>query len=301
MTTDQLESFIQVAENLSFARAAEILNITQSAVSRQIHALESELGVELLHRTTRTVTLTPAGISFLDDARHIVGRLQLACAKLNCHHSSDIRILSIGCRNEVELAFLSKVLKAVKDHLPEVHPFLRIIPFRSILNLFYQGELDILFGFKEDVPMKEGIVYRELFKIPLCCIFPGAHPYSRKAEVTESELFSETMVCCTSYAIPVRAAEIQNRITQHLLPEAIYICENMQVLLALVQAGYGCAIFPKTDVGGLDLACIPLKGMEPLSYGVFYKNGVHDPLIKKFLSITKCCSVQNDTIQDHIT
>ena len=62
MNTDQLNSFIQVAENLNFARAAEILKITQSAVSRQIHALEDELETKLLHRTTRTVTLTPAGI-----------------------------------------------------------------------------------------------------------------------------------------------------------------------------------------------------------------------------------------------
>lgn len=69
MNTDQLNSFIQVAENLNFARAAEILKITQSAVSRQIHALEDELGTKLLHRTTRTVTLTPSGISFLEDAK----------------------------------------------------------------------------------------------------------------------------------------------------------------------------------------------------------------------------------------
>ena len=63
MNTQQLKTFVQVAENLNFARAAESLNITQSAVSRQIHALEEELDTKLLHRTTRTVRLTPAGIS----------------------------------------------------------------------------------------------------------------------------------------------------------------------------------------------------------------------------------------------
>ena len=64
MNTQQLESFIQVAENLNFARAAEVLNITQSAVSRQIHSLEEELGTKLFIRSTRTVALTPAGMSF---------------------------------------------------------------------------------------------------------------------------------------------------------------------------------------------------------------------------------------------
>ena len=71
MNTQQLESFVQVAENLNFARAAEVLNITQSAVSRQINSLEDELGTKLFHRSTRTVALTPAGISFLDDAKEM--------------------------------------------------------------------------------------------------------------------------------------------------------------------------------------------------------------------------------------
>ena len=92
MNTDQLKSFIQVAENLNFARAAEILKITQSAVSRQIHSLEDELGAKLLHRTTRTVTLTPAGISFLEDAKNIMGRLKIAEQKLQRHQLSLIHI-----------------------------------------------------------------------------------------------------------------------------------------------------------------------------------------------------------------
>ena len=59
MNTQQLESFIQIAENLNFARAAEILNVTQSAVSSQIKGLEEELNTKLFYRTTRTVLLTP--------------------------------------------------------------------------------------------------------------------------------------------------------------------------------------------------------------------------------------------------
>ena len=103
MNTDQLRSFIQVAENLNFARAAEILKITQSAVSRQIHSLEDELGTKLLHRTTRTVTLTPAGISFLEDAKNVMGRLKIAEQKLQRHQSTNLQVLTIGCQSEANL------------------------------------------------------------------------------------------------------------------------------------------------------------------------------------------------------
>ena len=72
MNTFQLECFLAVAENLNFARAAEQLNITQPAVTHQIRSLEQELNTKLFHRTTRSVSLTSAGILLMDDARQIL-------------------------------------------------------------------------------------------------------------------------------------------------------------------------------------------------------------------------------------
>ena len=71
MNTDQLKSFIQVAENLNFARAAEILKITQSAVSRQIHSLEDELGAKLLHLFQYKQFLVGWGGSYGNEYRHM--------------------------------------------------------------------------------------------------------------------------------------------------------------------------------------------------------------------------------------
>ncbi len=285
MNTDQLKSFIQVAENLNFARAAEILKITQSAVSRQIHSLENELGAKLLHRTTRTVILTPAGISFLEDAKNIMGRLKVAEQKIQRHQSTNIQVLTIGCQNEANLDLLCKVLKSCKQQIPELYPFLKVIPHRSILNLFYQDELDLLFGFQEDIPIKNDTVYKELFQIPLCCIVPASHPYAERPELAKEELYLENIVVCNSYAIPARVAEMQNQISQHILPESTYMCENLQVLLTLVRAGYGCSVLPLMNFVNTDIRGIPLKDSEPLSYGIFFKKSSQSPLLKKFISI----------------
>ena len=285
MNTDQLKSFIQVAENLNFARAAEILKITQSAVSRQIHSLENELGTKLLHRTTRTVILTPAGISFLEDAKNVMGRLKVAEQKIQRHQSTNIQVLTIGCQNEANLDLLCKVLKSCKQQIPELYPFLKVIPHRSILNLFYQDELDLLFGFQEDIPIKNDTIYKELFQIPLCCIVPASHPWAERPELAKEELYLENIVVCNSYAIPARVAEMQNQISQHILPESTYVCENMQVLLTLVRAGYGCSVLPLMNFVNTDIRVIPLKDSEPLSYGIFFKKSSQSPLLKKFISI----------------
>ena len=281
MNTDQLKSFIQVAENLNFARAAEILKITQSAVSRQIHSLEDELGTKLLHRTTRTVTLTPAGISFLEDAKHIMGRLKIAQQK----QSTNLQVLTIGCQSEANLDLLCKILKSCREQIPELYPFTKVIPHRSILNLFYQEELDLLFGFQDDIPIKNDTIYKELFRIPLCCIVPATHPYAVRSELAKEELYLENIVVCNSYAIPSSAAEMQNQISQHILPESTYMCENLQVLLTLVRAGYGCSVLPQMNFVNSDICSIPLKDSEPLSYGLFFKKSSQNPLLKKFISI----------------
>ena len=287
MNTQQLESFIQVAENLNFARAAEILNITQSAVSRQIHSLEDELGTKLFNRSTRTVTLTPEGNVFLDDAKSIIAKLRTATAKIQHRSGVNVPLISIGCKNEADLDLLCKILKECRKEIPELHPFLRIIPYRYILSMFYDEEIDLLFGFKDEIPIRGDTIYKELVKIPLCCLIPSSHSFACKEEISETEMYNEKIITCSSYTIPTKAAEIQNRISQHILPDQIHFCENMQVILTLVRAGYGISVLPKLNFVDPEIKYVPLKNIEPLSYGFFYKKGASNVLQKKVMSIIK--------------
>lgn len=284
MNTQQLESFIQVAENLNFARAAEVLNITQSAVSRQINSLETELGTKLFNRSTRSVSLTPAGISFLEDAKDVLARLQTASLKIHNHEKSNIQIISIGCINESNLIYLSKTLSRCRLQIPELHPFLRIIPHRSIVNLFIHGEIDILFGFKDDIPVRNDIFYRELNKIRICCAVPNEHPLSQREEISEKELYAENIIICNSYEVPSKVANIQNRLEHQFLPESIYYCENLQVMLTFVKAGYGFAVLPEGTSIDSEITYIPLSGSTPISHGIFYKKSPKNPIINKFIS-----------------
>src|SRR6478672_3442615 len=77
----RLRYFIAVAEELNFHRAAELLHVAQPAVSQQVRKLEIELGVDLLRRNRQSVTLTAAGVTFLDEARRTLRQAEAAAVR----------------------------------------------------------------------------------------------------------------------------------------------------------------------------------------------------------------------------
>lgn len=284
MNTQQLETFIQVAENLNFARAAEVLNITQSAVSRQVQSLEEELNTKLFYRTTRTVTLTPEGMIFLEDAKQVLGQLHIAAARLQHHSSTTPRVLHIGCESETDLDFLCGILSACRQEIAAFHPFLRILTHRLLLDLFFQGELEVLFGFRESLPLRSDVTFVPLLQVPLCCVVPPGHPLAAHPTIAEETLFKQPLVLCNTYTIPAQTVALQNRIAQHLSPEQVHISENPQVVRMLVRAGYGCAILPRPSARRDGLVYLPLEGQEPLPYGLCYTKNAADTLLREFLA-----------------
>lgn len=285
MNIQQLESFIKVAENLNFARAAEALNVTTSAVSRQICSLEEELNTKLLRRTTKNVSLTPSGIIFYNDAKEILAKLQLTKQKIKNQMETNVQLLFIGCTNEADPALMVELLQRCRKQLPEIYPFLRIGSSRLLLNMLIHDEIDILFCFKNDIPMRESFVYHELAQIPVCCVLPSGHPLSDKEELSPKELLSENIVICNSRELPSQIASIQNLISNQFSPNSIYYSETLQAMLTLIKAGYGIGIFPKMPSTDTALVYVPLDQEYFLSYGVFYKDTSKNSLLKKFLSM----------------
>src|SRR5262245_19948217 len=104
-----LRSFVAVAEELHFGRAAERLHVTQPPLSRQIRRLEDELDVRLFHRTTRRVDLTDAGRAFLGEARQVLAAAEKAAGCARSAHRGETGRLAIGA-----------VTPAIDGFLPDV-------------------------------------------------------------------------------------------------------------------------------------------------------------------------------------
>ena len=154
MNTTQLECFVTVANFLNFSRAAEHLRITQPAVSHQINTLESELGVKLFQRTSKSVRLTQEGFLFTQYAGEILKMSILSKARVKEFQSQTLSRLVIGCRSTTELWFLRPALSHLCRTQPDILPVLRLIPFDALENLLREGTIHLMFSFRETAPPK---------------------------------------------------------------------------------------------------------------------------------------------------
>lgn len=120
MTLEQLRIFVGVAEREHMTRAAEALNVTQSAASGAIAALEARHGVPLFHRVGRGIQLTEAGAAFLDEARAVLGRAAHAEMVLADHAGLACGTLKLVASQTIASYWLPPILAAFHDRHPHI-------------------------------------------------------------------------------------------------------------------------------------------------------------------------------------
>lgn len=292
MNTVQLECFLAVAEYMNFSRAAEALKITQPAVSHQISSLEDELGAKLFRRTSKSVSLTQTGILFMEDASAIVRIASGAKRRLGTG-MEDFSRFQIGCHNQSELDLLPQVIRRLIKRFPSLHPTIKQIPFKAMANLLSEGRLHVMFGFGEEEQMKQIGTYHELDNSPLVCVCHESHPFAEKKSLTAEELRGP-MVVCEPKRMPQTVFQAQIRISSALNPADLYFAEGYESALTLVSAGLGFSLFPAyvafgpaggAATHGSGLCCIPVEGLEPVSFGVYYKGLAGNPVLKEFIRL----------------
>ena len=288
MNTFQLSCFLAVAEYLNFAKAAQSLHVTHPAVSQQIQSLERELNVKLFQRTTRSVKLTEAGEAFLNDARQMVAISERAKKRFSSADARSIETLALGLYNFPCLFLLSDALAQLRMDRPALHPRLQVIPFQHIYRLLEEGDLDAVVGFKETSAVKISALYRELTKAPVVCVCPSRHPLAGRTAVTPEDLKQERLVLLVPPRISPAVAHLQGQLMEERPPSAFYFCESSEAITALVTAGYGVSVLPDLLVPEMPrISRVPLAGVAPVSFGIYYKSVQGKPALKALLARAK--------------
>ena len=288
MNTFQLSCFLSVAETLNFARAAERLNITQPAVTHQIHSLESELNTKLLRRTTRTVELTASGKIFMNDAKNILMISERAKKRFENPAEQEVVPFFIGCHSFTHLFLLPEVLQQMAAICPGLHPQLKGVPFEHLYRLLEEEEVDVLIGFQEANARRVPGTYKELKKVPISCICSINSPLAGFQTVTAAQMEKEKLILNDPEKIPASISRLQGQLMGSRPSSDFYFCDSAEAVSVLIKAEFGISVLPDLLVPlNPAIIRIPIEGVEPLSFGVYYKTLQGNALLKEFIRIMK--------------
>lgn len=280
--------FREVARQLHFRRAAEVLAVAQPALSRQIGQLEEALGAALFRRSSRRVELTPAGQALLEQAEPLLRSLAALPSRLQA--------VAEGQTGHLRIAFtglaMATVLPAILREFHRRHPGVRLemneSPTSAQLSGLRSGELACGF-FHPDAPAP-GLQVRLLLREKNGVLLPAGHPLARRPAVRLRELADTPFVLFPRANNPgfydrilaaFAAAGVAPRIAEEVWPRVNGI--------GLVRAGLGATFMAPSEAQRLpkDVAFRPLKGPAPESRLVlgWRKADEAEPTLKAFLEI----------------
>ena len=258
----QLETFLAVAEERSFSRAAARLHRTQPAVSQAIAKLEGELGEALLERSLRDGTLTDAGKVLREYAAKLLNlRTEAtgALAELRELHSGKLQIAA----NEYTCLYLLPLL----DEFRRQHPRIKVAVQRSLASritdevLMHSVEIGVLSFRPDDVQVKSTVVYRD----ELMLVVNPKHPFANEADIPIRKLGTQNFVA-HNIASPQRLKVIQT-FRKYKTPLQMGVeLPSIEAIKRFVEMGNGIALIPgltvRRELANGDLVRIRVKELQ---------------------------------------
>ena len=243
MTLNQLKYFIAVVRCLSFTEAAKSLFMTQPALSRQIQAMEAELGTQLFIRDKKTLKLTPGGsalYSKLPDFLRQYEEMMENARNANRDFEGQLRI------GFLDIYDASQLFPPVVEAFQRSHGGVRLTMERFSLGelpeRLYEGKLDIICTYGFSLFDKPDLVTVNVQKFDSCVMFNKDHPLANKPDLTMDDLRQERFIQLGREASQEGYQYIANLISRGgISPKVQYVEKNDDVLL-WVEMGCGIAV-----------------------------------------------------------
>lgn len=268
-----LRYFTVLAEELHFGRAAARLSITQPPLSGAIKALEEELGVRLLERDSKQVRLTPAGETFVVEARQILDHCKRATAAVRAVALGQRGRLVVGVTGSMFFRDVPAISACFGERMPGVDLVFREQASNEQIEALLHGQIDAGFLNAGSVPPQlSAIALRD--EAFLCCV-PENHHLADREQVAITELATERVVMFARDVAPANhdnVIAIFNR--AGVYPRTCHEARQWLTIIGMVANGFGVSIVPdslsRTGMNGVRF--IPLDDTRSASHSVFAWN-----------------------------
>ncbi|GAA3882097.1 LysR family transcriptional regulator [Leifsonia kafniensis] len=266
MELRQLRYFMAVADELHFGRAAQRLHMSQPPLSVQVGRLEREVGIALFERSTRRVSLTPAGRHLQERARRILDEVDAVRAEMRDYVCGLTGQLTVGFVSSANYTVLPDVVQMFRARRANVT--LTLVPLTSgeQFDRLREGTIDVGIvrdEFPQAGPSSPPLSTEVVFEERLVACLPVNHPLASRTEVTPEEIIEVPMI---SYPRSLMPGYV-DRVTEVLATAAgaIHVVEEVvhqETALGFVAAGVGTSILPESvrQLVPPSIAVVPLAG-----------------------------------------
>lgn len=239
-----LRYFMRVAQELHFGRAAEILGVSQAPLSQQIRQLEERIGVRLFDRTTRTVTLTPAGRALFEKSGEALLSFQDAIDEARTVGGLKAGRLRIGAMSSAIYSVLPSALHALSDQAPAVQFDMSFHTTEEQLPLLAERKIDV--AFIRPPRSMSGLQTLEVHREGFAAVLPSSSPLAARKALRVEDLRDENFIGFSD----IRGISYQEIVFQHcraagFSPNIVQRVSHTKAVVVLVAAGLGVGVVPR--------------------------------------------------------
>jgi LysR family transcriptional regulator, hca operon transcriptional activator len=286
MELRHLRYFIAVAEEGSLTLAAhKRLHTAQPSLSRQIRALEKELGAQLITRSVHGIELTAAGRAFLDHARLAVTQAEAAKEAVRRAAQSTKPSLALGFLSGTEMDLLPKAKRILQDELPNIEVKLSSDYSPRLAEALTKGRLDAAFLRPE--PHAGGLVYRRVRTEPLIVVFPRDHRLAARKAIKLREIRGEPFIKPSKTAPTLRKIIEDSLERSGVDIRATHEVHNLAHAFSIIASTHAVTLLPAYAKNFLPVALTsrPIQGDAPtVDLVVGYNKANTSPILKVFLT-----------------
>lgn len=257
----QLRTLVATAETLNFTKASEALNLTQSAVSHQIKALEEELGTPLFIRASRGVKLTDAGRLAYERAKQIVADAEDMVLAVAHREKALVGTVRVAAATQALVYLFAPLFEEFMDSHPSVELVFRTTTSTDqTVNGILDGSIDV--GFASLAVYSPGLAFSRVFEDELVLVVGKKHPLAKKRTVNTEDIRDERWILFERGASIRRATDAFFK-EAGMVPEKALESNDTYFIKLMIERGLGVALLPgwsvKEEVEAGELSRLRIK------------------------------------------
>ena len=247
MNLRDLRYFVALADTRHFGKAAERSFVSQPTLSAQIKKLENRLGVQLVERQPRRVTLTDTGAKILPLARRILQESDEIVSLARNEHDPLSGKLNVGLIPTIGPYLLPLVIRKLRKRLPQLQLMLYEYQTQPLLEKLRSGDIEL--GILALPVAPDGLEIRELYTESFHAALPSTSPLAKKTSIRLEDLTGENLLLLEDgHCLRDQALEICNRID--IRESGDYRATSLETLRQMVAAGLGVTLLPELAARG---------------------------------------------------